>query len=308
MRNTTVLPPRSTPVASANTLGSALEHEAHHPEAGPHLLHPPAGVHHRPPPPGPGWARRRSTSAAPSTMSVRIFSDSTRRVVLRPRARAAATSASLASSTGRMAVVVLQPAGEAVEEGGHGVVGHGAHPGEGRRGPVDGLRRPGPLGGGHVEQVAGGLHHHQAVAGAEGLGQGRRHGGDPVAADHDRHPRLEAGELAHGSPSRPVGRVDVSGGWSHGPGAGSTGPPGRCSYTPPAREVGRRGCTRSTGSSVSRHAVPPCRPSCVAGWPRSSPWPTSWCSTPSSWPAPPTSPGRSCPSGRWPPPRRWWRR
>ena len=132
MRITTVLPVRSTPVASAKTLGR------------PSNTNPttPSGAR-RAATDQPAWSMRassvsrrtparRATTRSPATMSSRIRSDSTSRVVERPAAAAAATSASLAARIGASTSSSARRAGEAVEERRDLVVAARRQRGEGR--------------------------------------------------------------------------------------------------------------------------------------------------------------------------------
>ena len=97
MRKTTVLPPRSTPVASAKTFGR------------PSNTNPitPSGARRRSTrqprcsTPSMSWSRSDGMSRQvrrPATMSARIRSESTSRVVLRPCSRATETSSALAAA------------------------------------------------------------------------------------------------------------------------------------------------------------------------------------------------------------------
>ena len=200
MRNTTVLPPRSTPVASAKTLGRPFEHEADHAER--------RAAAARPASPG---ARRRSTtrrartacrarSAGRPPCRPASRSDSTRRVVLRPCSRAG---------------------GDVVGVGGGDAGEHGRRPPAGGRTPskkardrrvrdagpasrnaswaaVDGGIGQRVVGGRDVQQRAGLLHDDQPVAGRERAGQVLGDPGrDPVPAVHDR---------AGPPPAAPTGR------------------------------------------------------------------------------------------------------
>ena len=99
MRNTTVFPLRSTPVASAKTLGRPSNTKPTTP----------SGLR-RCSTRQPGWSIRSTTASRPdgrsrhvrrpATMSARIDGDSTRRVLLRPVAVARSTSSALASAIG----------------------------------------------------------------------------------------------------------------------------------------------------------------------------------------------------------------
>ena len=194
MRMTTVLPVRSTPLASAKTLGR------------PSNTNPttPSGAR-RAATDQPAWSMRASTVSraagasrhhrSPATMSSRIRSDSTSRVVERPAAAAAATSASFAARIGRQHAVVGEAGREAVEEAVTCSSLHVASPANAACAP----RPPGRgrvLRRGHVQQVAGLRDDEQPVAGDERGCQLGRHGRDPVAAEHDLLTGLQPDELA----------------------------------------------------------------------------------------------------------------
>ena len=128
-------------------------------------------------------------------MPARIDGVSASRVVDRPRAVAAVTSASLAVAISANTVVVGEQVGEAGEELGELIVGGARQLCErvdgGRHRAVDHL----VLGPRHVQQIARLVHHHQPVAGSEA---GRQ------LVGHDRHP--VATERHHLTGEQPVER------------------------------------------------------------------------------------------------------
>ena len=103
IRKTTVLPERSTPVASANTLGrpSNTNPTTPRPDRTNCASQPVWGTFSMISP-RPDEASRQVRK--PSTMSARILGDSTSRVVVRPRAWAFSTSVRLASAMGAKAL------------------------------------------------------------------------------------------------------------------------------------------------------------------------------------------------------------
>ena len=126
MRNTTLLPPRSTPVASASTFGRPSNTNATTPSAAPtsSALQPSCSTRSS------TWPRRLGAAIQPRRPSIiarRMSSLATRRVVERPRRCAAATSSALAAAIALQIASRFEVLRELLEEARDRVVARGAH-------------------------------------------------------------------------------------------------------------------------------------------------------------------------------------
>jgi hypothetical protein len=179
-------------------VGPALEHEGDDAEGGGELLDAPAVVldtiDH------PAAAGRRGGPA------FEALNHAAAHLVVGDQARGRAAGGvslvdvgGVGGGDGRPSGLVGKTTGEGFEETGDLLVRHPGHSAEGLVGAADRGLGHGLDGGGHVQQGAGLLHHHQPVAGLEGSRQLRRHRGQTVPAEGDRHPgRQHVEQRGHG--------------------------------------------------------------------------------------------------------------
>ena len=194
MRKTTVLPVRSTPVASAKTFGRPSKTKPTTPSGLRHASTDQpswAWVATR-------WARRVGLSRhvrRPSIIPARIEALSVSRPVARPRAAAACHVGGVGRGDRGERRVVGQARGELVEERRDLLVVDVDELGEGLDRAADGGVHERVLGLRHVQQITGLVDDHEPVAAAERLGQRRRDAHDTIATEDDRLARLEAAQL-----------------------------------------------------------------------------------------------------------------
>ena len=191
-----------------------LEHEAHRAETGTHHIDPPAGMVDRLDD-LPSSRRRVAPGAQPGD---HVGPHPVAQHEAGDRAAACAGVVDVGGvgvGDGGERGIVGQAGGEAVVERGDGTVGDRAHGGEGLIGAADGVGGDLPCVGRDVDELAGGLHDDEAVAGHERIGERRRDRRHPIAAVDDGHARGERFEtlrlLLHGgrgyavaAPTKPV--------------------------------------------------------------------------------------------------------